>query len=1339
MILIYVEDHSTMGNLMSQVTSSQTYNVQPCTDATPVVQSPTTVHYSGLLSRVSTADGTQQTVSSAIGDGTQQTVSSATGDGTQQTVIITTGGETQQIVSSATGDGTQETVSSATGDETQETVSSATGGETQETVSSATGDGTQQTVIIATGGGTQQTASSVPGGWVSSSQMDGVPLTTQDENVLKYFVMLRRTGPTATVLAKVCRELYGGGQQSVKEYYTNDLGFSNAQYRKAFATHERDAIEAGIEWEQLDITYLYKLLQRVCGLASPSDDRWSNPKPKDRDGLEYILFTIKGERNFLAHEVVALSDVELKTRSEKLKVLLEKVLEKTELITGGDYAQYIIEMKAAIDDTYKCKPKYSLQSYQRELKEFLHDLVNKVIIKSQTELHQIYQRLWQEDRIWLHFGFGSHSPQLEEVFTNITILTKNNCVVPVLQILDYELPNGSLPKLIVLEGVAGVGKSHICKYILNCWASKNSNLMAIKNTDIMIFIQCHSVTSSSLTEFLGEEILKETCKELKYEDIIPTLRECHVIFIIDGLDEAGKHARSLVRAISTKFPASRVVVTCRPEFTEEAKCLISPSSNSLNVFYVKGFNETQQIEYIEKLLTVLEGNAHKRENMIQKLTDHLKLLDQEIYHFLNLPLTVMLLTLLWLQDSTSFTGAVTVTYILRQSVNLSIKRLAQRLLQKAEEMRHIMLVEQACQQWLLCLAKVAWESLLCNTQILYDESWTSYLLQEAQHFNIDPIDAMSSFLKCTTHEIQFGTQYTWEFPHRAYQEYLSALHLSEVKKNSALDEIMKEPKKFKKAVNRAMFPRSISKGNQNLLLGSSSITHPFFKSSLPPPPPPHLASPTLHFPPPPPPHLASPTLHFPPRPPCLPRRPIRRSRKSLCQFDCCRSLCLDESNEDEYRFEDSREVDFMFDAALNSSTEEISYDDLIRGASDDRSRFRSAGSEDNRCRSMSRSAEANDDRSRSGSEDDRSRSGSEDDRSRSMSRSAGSEDDKIYENIYVSGLNETFDNAKTMNQTLRFLVAIEVSKKEPDKKKIESIMENINQNYIYNRWVFWSNFIKDCAESEVISHLVLPYLEKHRAIRLYGMFTRISQDLSAIKYLMQKTRFTPKSLDLFFDFNDPFPDVLTPLLTTLGRLSVFTKIRCFIPQCLDLYHCLFQQESLDYIMVIVCGSNFVELSSFTQLLYYLQERDCQLRLDLIVNDFQNIVNLAEGIANTKIPVNTQLRLYFNCLTSMMRGPLRQIFESFPWQKPLSIAFSHTDLYEQAGDMQKLISLAVLDARIRIMHTSLEIEAHAELSADYYEKLGHIIAGGAPLSIVHSDADGDDITVTLQCTRYDDSD
>ncbi|XP_064083522.1 uncharacterized protein LOC135199430 [Macrobrachium nipponense] len=607
-------------------------------------------------------------------------------------------------------------------------------------------------------------------------------VSREDENLLKYFIMLRPKGPAATILAKVCTALYSGGGQSVKDYCSHVLGFSNKQYKKIFSLHERSTLEAGTDWQTFDITFLYKLLQCVCGLAPPSDKKWTEPTASGvNEELEHMLYCIKCERNFLAHEAVTLSDEELQERSLKLKTLLENILCKVGQRKNIDLSQDLKTARIKLDEILNSTSKYSLKSYQQELEDLRQNIVNELVINSQAELFPHYLDFWSSALVqWFKVptAEGNNGLRESEIFTNVTIKDSNNSVMPVKGIFSYRIENDTLPQVMIIEGIAGIGKSHVCKYILHKWASVKGEDINLPDVEIIIFIQCHTVNSKSLREYLTEELLPNTCSTIRQEDVIPALQKCCVLFVVDGLDEAGSNVRAIVRELAKKFSKNRKIITCRPEFTEDAKTLMSSNERDTCIFLAKGFDSNQRREYLGKLLATVKANVSDYESTRNRLYERLQELEHHMYSSQCLPLTMTMLVSLWLNDETLLTQTTTAMCIHHEITKWKIKQLAERTQRRLGESRHISLVERTCQKWLQALSKVAWETLKNNTQVL-DENRTAELFQEAENNNIDPIDALSCFMKCIKIQKKFKIQYAWEFFHKLFQEYLAAVYLNE--------------------------------------------------------------------------------------------------------------------------------------------------------------------------------------------------------------------------------------------------------------------------------------------------------------------------------------------------------------------------------------------------------------------------------------------------------------------------------------------------------------------------------------------------------------------------------
>ncbi|KAK7086683.1 hypothetical protein SK128_019683 [Halocaridina rubra] len=1087
-------------------------------------------------------------------------------------------------------------------------------------------------------------------------------VSSEDENVLKYFIMLRPTGPVATVLAKVCMVLYPGGADSVKDYCLNTLGLSNADYRKLFTSLEIQKLDAKIGWDTLDITFLYKLLQRVCGLASPSDKKWANPALQDTDTIEHSLYLIKVERNFLAHEAVVLSNLALEERAQHLKKLLMNVLQGTSVRTHEDYSQDIVTLNSKIDEILSTTSRLSLHVYQKELEKLRSEIVNKVIRESKQELCEYYADLWSSTMIGWSQNYILQSdeeisvPNIEHVFTNITIKDKNGDKVNLCDMFNHRFSDGPLPRLLIIEGIAGIGKSFLCRYIVHEWVLQDSSAEWLLDVEILIFIQCHSMNSDSLREFLCEELLPKTCSCLRHEDIIPALRKCNVIFIVDGVDEAGPRAKIILKEINTKFPSSRILATCRPEFTDVAKTLLTKKEN-LVVFYAKGFTESQRSEYLRKVLSALQKIDVC--DLPETLNDKIKELDQHLVSLLSLPLTVMMVILLYLEDSESLSRSTTVTHIYKKTIDMRLKQVAERIQRKPMESRHINLIEHLCKKWFEILCEVAWETLMLNTQIL-DEKCTLVLMDKAMENNIDPIDVMSSFLKCK----MFGNKYVWEFFHKAFQEYLSASYVS-----SSNKDIFEELYKPFEAVGNTTFQMERV-------------------------------------------------------PKYLPSRRLSLSRilnylKSIC---CCKAFSRRERTRAAHY---SRRVCGMPIKRGMPVNLPLYYDVSGTGS---RAMKNSQNVEHFLC-SYSFSMDSIGTEWSSSTERSRDKAVIELNSIVSPHVESCMDDESPYEMQ-----DDLSEKTVALQNTLLFLGAMEVSKIDMDESKMKDITKRFSKSIIIDKWLKWATFIRECAENPIVCQLVQQYLNGND-IESWIKNQKAYEHLEDVEYLLKKTRFEPKKIELWFLEENLFPKNLQSLLSTIRELLplLTSNVETIPRHSKALQYALDILDTLDFINLCIKGNVKQEhMEDFVSLMKFLNDRDAEVKLEILIDDKHDLAALLHCCINGRLPRRVYLQLIVSYISDDMQDALCQILRTFSWFKPFSFVFTHTQLSEETAKIQDLLTKTMKDVLVHLKEVELIVDAYAESMLDAYEKMADHIAGDIPVALTFNDwADSDNVCLIFK--------
>ena len=201
---------------------------------------------------------------------------------------------------------------------------------------------------------------------------------------------------------------------------------------------------------------------------------------------------------------------------------------------------------------------------------------------------QKYILPWDE-----HFKIHSKSKQsLKSAKTNVI----SNIFLP------YENSDGSttVPKYILIEGAAGMGKTTLCKEIAYRWAkqgllkdTKLVFLVYLRDPDI-VRMKCLNDLVHYLYNFDGSaaDLSKQCAQELITRD------NSDVMIILDGYDEFNSFEHSLITDIMGRkvLPQSRIIVTSRLTASDKLHRVADVRVEIL------GFTNESKAEYIKEEL-----------------------------------------------------------------------------------------------------------------------------------------------------------------------------------------------------------------------------------------------------------------------------------------------------------------------------------------------------------------------------------------------------------------------------------------------------------------------------------------------------------------------------------------------------------------------------------------------------------------------------------------------------------------------------------------------------------------------------------------------------------------
>ena len=180
------------------------------------------------------------------------------------------------------------------------------------------------------------------------------------------------------------------------------------------------------------------------------------------------------------------------------------------------------------------------------------------------------------------------------------------------------LPPPPRPRVLLIEGAPGGGKSTFVLYFCQRWASQNSSFLAKFDLVILVYLREEAIqNATTLAKILPANSMKLS------QEVATQIVDTHgrnVLFVFDGWDEFPSHLQknSLISTIirqphKLSLHLSTVLITTRPV----------SSGNLLHIadrrVEILGFTQHQIREYIEKSL---DGNSTHIQKLVQHLEEH---------------------------------------------------------------------------------------------------------------------------------------------------------------------------------------------------------------------------------------------------------------------------------------------------------------------------------------------------------------------------------------------------------------------------------------------------------------------------------------------------------------------------------------------------------------------------------------------------------------------------------------------------------------------------------------------------------------------------------------------
>ncbi|XP_068699990.1 nucleotide-binding oligomerization domain-containing protein 2-like isoform X2 [Montipora foliosa] len=423
-----------------------------------------------------------------------------------------------------------------------------------------------------------------------------------------------------------------------------------------------------------------------------------------------------------------------------------------------EHADVSVKEQTQILFTRESFPSSSVASYRTEATSSCQSH----IIESIRQIYQTNEGVvlpvpWNE-------GF---SFQLDNIFTRLKIVPKEKTRGT----LAKEITNMTSiftshegcqhPRVVLIEGEPGMGKTTYCKKLAYDWATKQDHKWdeSFPRVDVLLLLRCRDI-DSSIWEAIDDHILPEEVDPEVKETFFRFVREnpSKVLIVLDGLDEADPQKLAVYFSLIQRklLPGCNIVLTSR----HEAGIKVRPYSDTL--LEIVGFTRSDAECFITKYFRHAVQMGEKLINVLWHPYDSVKRTEGNLNELTKNPLNTLLLCLLFEDFGGVLPNNRTQLYVEIVVFVLRRYEMKNHLPSSAEDLLVVYKKE------LMTLGRMAQEC-LCKGELHFEDVEGNF--------------KESLFIKFGFLSIQAGGSkrtpgFRYSFFHKSFQEFFSGLHLA---------------------------------------------------------------------------------------------------------------------------------------------------------------------------------------------------------------------------------------------------------------------------------------------------------------------------------------------------------------------------------------------------------------------------------------------------------------------------------------------------------------------------------------------------------------------------------
>lgn len=586
------------------------------------------------------------------------------------------------------------------------------------------------------------------------------------------------------------------GKDPKEDLMTYFAGIKMKVNNKTFDNTQKKKIASDPSCSSFDITLLFRIIQVYCDKAK---DQTGQVRIIPDDALLLHMKDIKEQRNDIMHGIVGLNKVRFDSIVQLLHDLLEKTWEKIEDVFGIDASKEVQKMEEDMK-IIKEAPLEDLRVYYTELQA----LLDTEGVESMKENYKQYLSEAPDVHLLDESLATRQQTKILDVFTEMHILYEHGKKAIhfrewLTELEKERATQNKLSKFLLVDGVAGVGKTTLSRKIVLDWIYKNNTMDLLDDFQLLIYMQFRERHIKSLSA-LCLSVMPYMRGKVDLEMLMSLTEGRDIIFVCDGLDEKNDESQNLFKELLCYGEKRAITVVCTTRPEEIDRLTVSSQYAYLRI-QVVGISQRNRSTFINKYF-----KSRRPDKDPQPLLNYLNKTAIRLQEHWRFPYNLMCLAMLWILAPTRINTLTTATELFEATLDEITKKLNSRQLDK--DISSVDLED---------LMKTFYHVALINHAlgdiVLSDDSFQT-LKSECLHKKLNWRTVISTFL---TQNVSWSSsgESSFSFPHKGLQDFYAAKSILEKLYACTPDE-----EKVLSGVQKLLQESSYSQEQRNAILNS---------------------------------------------------------------------------------------------------------------------------------------------------------------------------------------------------------------------------------------------------------------------------------------------------------------------------------------------------------------------------------------------------------------------------------------------------------------------------------------------------------------------------------------